>query len=56
MKKYNIAVAGITGAVGQVFLSILEERDFPVNNLVALASSRSVCKRIKFRNEDIKVD
>src|SRR4030065_677413 len=55
MKEYNVAVAGVTGAVGQVFLSILEERNFPVRNLVALASSRSVGKRVRFRNEEIEV-
>ncbi len=42
VKEYNVAIAGVTGAVGKVFLSILEERNFPVKNLIALASSRSV--------------
>ena len=55
MKEYNVAIAGVTGAVGQVFLAILEERNFPVKNLMALASSRSVGKRVKFRNEEIEV-
>jgi aspartate-semialdehyde dehydrogenase len=55
MKEYNIAIAGVTGAVGKVFLSILEERNFPVKNLVVLASARSAGKRIKFKNEDIEV-
>ena len=55
MKEYNVAIAGATGAVGQVFLSILEERNFPIKNLTALASSRSVGKRVKFRNEEIEV-
>ncbi len=55
MKEYNIAIAGVTGAVGKVFLSILEERNFPVKNIVALASSRSAGAIIKFRNEDFVV-
>jgi len=55
MKEYNVAVAGVTGAVGQVFLSILEERNFPVKNLYALASERSAGKRIRFKSEEIEV-
>jgi aspartate-semialdehyde dehydrogenase len=55
LKEYNVAVAGVTGAVGRVFLSILEERKFPVNNLVPLASSRSAGKRILFKGEEIEV-
>lgn len=55
MKEYNVAVAGVTGAVGRVFLSILEERKFPVNNLIPLASSRSAGKRILFKDEEIEV-
>ena len=55
MKEYNIAIAGVTGAVGSVFLSVLEERKFPVKNLTALASARSTGKTIKFNNEEIEV-
>lgn len=55
MKEYNVAIAGVTGAVGQVFLSILEERNFPVKNLVALASARSSGKKIKFKGEEVEV-
>ncbi|MBV1872192.1 MAG: aspartate-semialdehyde dehydrogenase, partial [Gammaproteobacteria bacterium] len=43
-KKYNVAVVGATGAVGETMISILEERDFPIENLYALASSRSAGK------------
>lgn len=56
MKQYNVAVAGVTGAVGKVFLSILEERNFPVKNLKALASSRSAGTKIKFKNEEFEVE
>jgi len=55
LKNYNVAIAGVTGAVGNVFLSILEERKFPVKNLVPLASARSAGKRIKFNGEEFEV-
>lgn len=54
-KKYNIAVVGATGAVGEAMLSILEARKFPVNNVYALASARSVGKRIPFNGGSLKV-
>lgn len=54
-KEYNVAVAGVTGAVGKVFLSILEERKFPVKNLTPLASHRSVGKKIIFRGQELEV-
>ncbi len=55
-KKYNVAVVGATGAVGEAMLTILEERDFPVNKVYALASSRSEGKRIPFKGESLKVE
>jgi Aspartate-semialdehyde dehydrogenase len=51
----NVAIAGATGAVGQEFLSILAERNFPLKSLKLLASSRSAGKKIKFKGEDITV-
>jgi len=54
-KEYNVAVAGVTGAVGKVFLSILEERKFPVKNLTPLASHRSVGKKLIFRGQELEV-
>ncbi len=54
-KEYNIAIAGVTGAVGRVFLSILEQRKFPVKNLIPLASHRSAGKTITFAGEEIEV-
>ena len=54
-KKYNIAVVGATGAVGEAMLSILEERNFPVDNVYALASSRSAGKRIAFNGGSLVV-
>ncbi len=55
-KKYNVAVVGATGAVGEAMLAILEERDFPVKDVYALASSRSEGKRIAFKGESLKVE
>ncbi len=54
-KKYDVAVVGATGAVGEAMISILEERDFPVGNLYPLASSRSVSKRIGFKGDSLVV-
>jgi len=54
-KEYNVAIAGVTGAVGKVFLSILEERDFPVKNLIPLASHRSKGRKILFKGEEFEV-
>jgi aspartate-semialdehyde dehydrogenase len=53
---YNIAVVGVTGAVGQTTLKILEERNFPVASLRVFASPRSVGKEIVFKGETIKVE
>ena len=48
-RKYNIAIAGATGNVGREILSILDERNFPIENLYLLASSRSKGKKIIFK-------
>jgi aspartate-semialdehyde dehydrogenase len=55
LRKYNIAVAGVTGAVGKVFLSILEERKFPVGNLLPLASHRSAGKKVLFSGQELEI-
>ena len=52
MQKYNVGVVGATGAVGEEIFRILEERDFPINKLVPLASARSVGKEVEFRGEN----
>lgn len=54
-KKYNVAVVGATGVVGETMLSILEQRDFPVDNVYAVASSRSAGSRIPFRGDELEV-
>jgi aspartate-semialdehyde dehydrogenase len=52
----KLAIAGVTGAVGQEFLKILEERDFPFDSLKMLASSRSAGKKIEFKGKEYIVE
>src|SRR3972149_6362668 len=56
MKQFSAPVAAATGAVGEVMLSIVEERRFPVRNIRLLASERSVGKTVRFRGEEIHVE
>lgn len=56
MKKLKMAILGVTGAVGQEFLTILEERKFPIGELRMLASGRSAGKKIKFMGKTYKVE
>lgn len=53
--NYNVAIVGATGAVGETLLSILEEREFPVGELVPLASERSAGDTLKFRRKQVAV-
>lgn len=55
MKKYKVAVVGATGAVGNEMVSILEERKFPVGELVPLASKRSIGREVTFHDRQIPV-
>lgn len=55
MKTYNVAVLGSTGAVGQEMIKVLEERNFPINELRPLASARSVGKKVTFKGVEIEV-
>ena len=55
-KKYDVAIVGATGAVGETMLSILEQRNFPVGEVYALASSRSAGKRIQFKGKHLVVE
>ncbi len=55
MKKYDVAVVGATGAVGEQMLSILAQRKFPVKNIYALASSRSVGMKVLFGDAELEV-
>ena len=56
MKKYNVAILGATGAVGQEFLRLIEERQFPFAELKMLASSRSAGKIIDFMGKQYTVE
>ena len=53
---YRVAVAGVTGAVGQEFLSIIEQRKFRFDSLKVLASSRSAGKKITFLGKEYVVE
>ncbi len=53
--SYKVAIAGATGAVGETLLSILAERDFPISELVPLASERSAGEQIEFAGNKITV-
>ena len=55
-RKFDIAVVGATGVVGEAMLAILAEREFPVGNLHALASERSVGKTVNFGNRELDVE
>lgn len=55
MKNVNVAVVGATGLVGRKILEILEERNFPINNIIFLASEKSEGKTIEFRGKSYKV-
>ena len=48
MRKFNVAVVGATGAVGEELFRVLEEYDFPINKLIPLASARSAGSKIEF--------
>ena len=51
---YKVAVVGATGAVGREFLNILAERQFPADEVVALASSRSIGREVSFGEKTLK--
>ena len=55
-EKYNVAVVGATGAVGEQMREVLEEREFPVGELRLLASERSAGQFLSFRDKQIRVD
>ena len=55
-ERYNVAVIGATGAVGEQMREILEEREFPVDELRLLASERSAGQFLPFQSRQIRVD
>jgi aspartate-semialdehyde dehydrogenase len=54
-RRLNVAVVGATGAVGETIISVLQERDFPVDNLYPLASERSLEKTVLFNNRQLPI-
>ena len=48
----KVAIVGATGMVGQVLLKVLEERSFPVSELLVVASSKSVGETVMFKNKN----
>ncbi len=56
MMKYNVAVLGATGAVGQEMLKLLAERNFPINTIKALASAKSAGTKTRFGNDEITIE
>ena len=55
MKGFKVAIVGVTGEVGKTFLKVLQERNFPVEELIPIASPRSRGKRITFRGKEYTV-
>ena len=54
-KKYNVVVVGATGAVGEAMLEILQQRNFPVNNIYPLSSERSAGNVLMFNGKSQRV-
>ncbi len=56
MSKYNVAVVGASGVVGQKMIEVLEESKIDVDNFYAFASSRSAGKKVKFNNKEYTIE
>lgn len=56
MKKYKVAIVGASGAVGQEFLRVLSEQDFPIDELRLFGSERSAGKSMEFKGKDYKIE
>ncbi len=56
MKKANIAIVGATGMVGRTFLKVLDERDFPIDNLYLFSSKKSAGSKVQFRDKEYIVE
>ena len=52
----SLAIAGVTGAVGQEFLDVLAQRNFPFGKIKMLASERSVGKTVEFKGQSYTVE
>jgi aspartate-semialdehyde dehydrogenase len=56
MRSYNIAIVGATGIVGETLLTLLHEREFPIEELFVLASEKSVGEEVIFGNQPLIVE
>ncbi|KKY00092.1 aspartate-semialdehyde dehydrogenase [Paraclostridium benzoelyticum] len=56
MKKVNVAIVGATGMVGRTFLKVLEERNFPIENLYLFSSARSAGSKVEFAGKEHTVE
>lgn len=56
MRKANIAIVGATGMVGRTFLKVLDERNFPIDNLYLFASKKSAGSKMEFRGKEYIVE
>ncbi|MDE5663883.1 MAG: aspartate-semialdehyde dehydrogenase [Muribaculaceae bacterium] len=56
MKKYNVAIVGASGAVGHEFLRVLDEQNFPIENLRLFGSTRSAGSTLPFRGKDYTIE
>lgn len=56
MKNFNLAVVGATGLVGSTIIKVLEERNFPIDNIYLLSSKKSAGSRIVFREKEYEVE
>ena len=55
MSSYNIAIVGATGAVGEEILRVLDEMNFPVKDILPLASAKSAGEKVEFRGKEYVV-
>jgi len=56
MKKVNLAIVGATGMVGRTFLKVLEERNFPINNLFLFSSAKSAGSKVNYAGKEYTVE
>ena len=56
MKTYNVGILGASGAVGREMIKVLEQRNFPINNLKLFASERSVGKKVQFKGGELSIE
>ena len=55
MRKFNVAIVGATGAVGEELLRVLKDYNFPINNLIPLASARSAGSKVEYNGKEVTV-